>query len=364
MIPEVQRESWHERFPRLPSRSTPTSCRWRLPTAFPGARARTVSIVDAHSGTTGRARLRIDWEKPALAPPVLFGKLAPADPTQQQMVVATGMGKREARFYASVAPDVPVRVPAPYASMWTEDGSSYCMLTEDLAASGCSFPSWSDPEVGEVAGGMMDALAQLHAGFWESPRFSQDLAWIEPPLRSDFGPTLVKAAMEEHADTFPPAFLAMGELYVENTHEVDELLDEGASTLLHGDTHLGNLFVDDGEVGLLDWACTARGPGLRDVAYFLGNSVDSALRRKHEREWVARYLATLEAAGAPAAPFDEAFERYRRLVVTAWVAAAATLGAGNRMQSLDVGTRAVTRATVAISELESLELLRDELGLA
>ena len=331
---------------------------------FPGARARTVSVVDAHSGTTGRARLRVDWEEPASAPPALFAKLAPTDPIQQQMVVATGMGRREARFYAAVAPDVPVRVSAPYASAWTEDGSAYCMLTEDLAAAGCSFPSWQDPEVGEVAGGMMDSLARLHAGFWESPRFSQDLAWIEPPMRSDFGPLLVKAAMEEHADAFPPAFHAMGELYVENTHDLSELLDEGAQTLLHGDSHLGNLFVDDGEVGLLDWACTARGPGLRDVAYFLGNSVDSALRRKHEREWVARYLANLGAAGAPAAPFDEAFERYRRLAVTAWVAAAATLGAGSRMQSLEIGTRAVTRATAAIAELETLELLRDELGLA
>ena len=40
------------------------------------------------------------------------------------------------------------------------------------------------------------------------------------------------------------------------------------------------------------------------------------------------------------------------------------VGAGSRMQSLDIGLRSMRRATDAIIELETVDLLRDELGLA
>ena len=50
------------------------------------------------------------------------------------------------------------------------------------------------------------------------------------------------------------------------------LYREGECTLVHGDPHLGNLFVDSANgdrTGFLDWAMIARAPGIRDVAYVL-----------------------------------------------------------------------------------------------
>ena len=71
----------------------------------PGAIAHAVDVIDAHSGTTGRARLRISWHQDVGAPEAVFAKLAPTDPIQRQMVIFTGMGRREARFYAEAAQD-------------------------------------------------------------------------------------------------------------------------------------------------------------------------------------------------------------------------------------------------------------------
>jgi hypothetical protein len=358
--------------PATPDAITPALLSQMLSTRFPGAEAESVEIVDAHSGTTGRARLRVRWRSGADAPEAIFAKLAPTDPLQKQMVVATGMGRREARFYAELAERVPSRVAAPYCSEWSDDGSTYLMLIEDLAASGCSFPSWEPGRSGEedlsrTARGMMESLAELHAAFWQSPLFENELAWIEPPMRSALGPMLVTASLEQFAGEMPPVFRELGELYCEHVEPISDLLDEGPQTLLHGDAHLGNIFLDssDGErVGLLDWACTARGPGLRDVSYFLCNSTPTELRRREERALLGTYLEGLAKRGIDAPSQGDAFLQHRRLAVTSWVAATATAAVGDRMQPIAVGRRAMQRATDAALDLDTLSLLREELGIS
>jgi hypothetical protein len=349
-----------DEIPESPEEISPELLSRAFADLHPGAKARSVAIVDAHSGTTGRARLRVEWNDPEL-PEHVFAKLAPTDPMQREMVVGTGMGKREARFYAELAAEVPVRLARPYASRWNEDGSAYLMLMEDLAAAGCTFPRWSDAEVADHARGLMDSLAALHAHFWQSPILAAH-AWIEPPMRAGIGPLLVGSALEQFADERPPAFRELGELYIERVEALSDLLDEGPQTLLHGDSHLGNLFLDGDRVGLLDWACTARAPGLRDVSYFLCSSIPTELRRSEERSLLARYIEGLAKGGVTDAPtLEQAFEVYRLQAVCSWIAATATAAVGSRMQSIEVGQRSMQRATDAILDLETLELLRQTL---
>jgi hypothetical protein len=348
--------------PDSPAAISPADLSRAVGRRHPGAEAVAVEVVDAHSGTTGRARLRVTWKSEIGVPEAVFAKLAPSDPLQREMVLATGMGRRESQFYAELADYMPVRVATPYGSEWNEDGSAYLMLMEDLATSGCSFPTWKDAGVANIAGLMMDSLARLHAGFWESPRFGGDLGWIEAPMRAGVGPLLVQSALEQFADEMPAQFRALGELYIDQVEPLSDLLDSGPRTLIHGDPHLGNLFVDGQQVGMLDWACTARAPGLRDVAYFVCNSIPSELRREQERALLERYLAALSAAGAPSPSYDEAFDRYRRYAVCSWIAATATAATGNRMQPIEVGMRAMKRATEAIIDLDTTALLREELS--
>jgi Phosphotransferase enzyme family len=329
----------------------------------PGARASSVEIVDAHSGTTGRARLAVTWERGAL-PSAVFAKLAPTDPLQRAMAVETGMGAREARFYRELAGDVPVRVPRPICSRWTADRRAYVMLIEDLESAGCTFPDFESGGDLAVVRGAVEGLARLHAAFWESPRFERDLDWVEPPMHSPMGPRLVAMGVEAFGADQPAAFHDLAAVYTQHGDAVAGLLAAGPRTLVHGDPHLGNQFLDGETVGFLDWACVSRGPGLRDVAYFLCNSVDPELRRAHEEALVRRYLEVLAAGGAPAPAFDSAWHAYRCLVAAGWVAAVATYAVGSRMQSLEVGRRAVARANAAIADLRTVTRIRDQLGLA
>ena len=330
---------------------------------FPGAVAERIEVVDAHSGTTGRARLRVSWRPGSDAPEALFAKLAPTDPMQREMVVATGMGKREARVYAELAADLPVRVPAAIWADSNEDGSAYFMLIEDLAEAGCTFPSSAVEDGGAHARGMMDSLGSLHGTFWNSPRFGDDLDWVTAPMRGEIGPLLVGEAVKQFGERMPQDFLDLAELYIGHTDALNDLLDDGVPTLCHGDAHLGNTFVDAERVGLLDWACTARAPGFRDVAYYLCNSLSTPLRRELQAELLERYRLGLSAAGGDAPDIDTAWLNLRRYAMTSWVAATVTAAAGSRMQSVEIGLRAMERTTDAIIEFETPQLLRAELGL-
>jgi hypothetical protein len=348
--------------PDTPKAITPAWLSAVVHDVAPGARARSVEIVDAHSGTTGRALLAVTWESGPL-PRTLFAKLAPTDPLQRAMAVETGMGAREARFYRDLASDVPVRVPRPICSRWTADRRAYIMLIEDLAAAGCTFPDFASGGDLAIVRSAVEGLARLHAAFWESPRFDRDLDWVEPPMHSPMGPQLVASGVAAFGAEQPAAFHDLAAIYTRHGDAVAALLAAGPRTLLHGDPHLGNQFVDRGTVGFLDWACVSRGPGLRDVAYFLSNSVEPELRRTHEESLVRRYLEVLAAGGAPAPSFDSAWRAYRCLVAAGWIAAVATHAVGARMQSLEVGRRAVARANAAIADLGTATRIREELRL-
>ncbi|MGH0031166.1 MAG: phosphotransferase family protein [Myxococcota bacterium] len=334
-----------------------------LGTRFPGCRVRDVRVLDRHDGTTGRARLGLAYDDACGAPASVFVKLPPSDEGQRALVASTGMGRREARYYAELAGAAPVRVPACHHAASDEEGARYVMLLEDLEAAGCTFPGPDAPDAAQRARRVVTGHARLHAAFWESERFAGDLAWVEPPMRHEIGALLVQQSLAQFADTMPKAFAEIGALYVENHEAVCDLWEEGESTLVHGDSHLGNLFQDGDEVGFLDWAVLSRAPGIRDVAYYLSNSMPTDLRRAEERALLDLYREQLLAAGAPAPDADTLWRRYRRHVAYSWVAAATTAAMGEKWQPLSVTRPSLERTTAAVADLGTVDLFREELGL-
>ncbi|MEO2168924.1 MAG: aminoglycoside phosphotransferase family protein, partial [bacterium] len=314
------------------------------------ARARKIEVVDAHSGTTGRAQIRVDWQGMDTPAASLFVKLPPTNEISRQMVLATGMGRREARFYQHVAAAVPVRVPQPLFAQASDDGAEYIMLLEDLSVGGCTFPGAKHPDLINYAGSLMRSLGRLHAHYRTTGDAPAELAFIEGPMHNDWGRILVESALEQFASAMPAEFGELGRLYLDANEGFQAILEEGVPTLIHGDPHLGNLFVDGNEVGFLDWACACRSNGVRDVAYFSCNSLPTTMRREHEGELLALYRDSLAAGGVVLDAVDIR-EDYRRYAAYAWLAAVTTLAAGDRMQSIEVGRRATVRANTALCDL-------------
>lgn len=322
-------------------------------------------IIDAHSGTTGRARVGLEGDG---VPESVFVKLAPFDEDQRAFVRMTGLGLAEAHFYETIGNDLPVRSPRVFRAEADGDGD-FVMVLEDLVVSGCRFPERAEADEDERARSTVEELARLHAGFWESERFDGDLAWL--PDHGGFGDmdaetaaaasgAYVRQAFEPFADEMPTAFREVGELYAERTPEILDLWNEGERTLVHGDCHIGNLFVDDGRTGFYDWALLSRSPGVRDVAYTCCYSMSPDARRALEHDLLDHYLAVLHAEGVRLDPAT-AWVQYRRFAVFAWVSATTTAAMGTKWQREELSRGAMERTTAAVEDLDSVGALRERL---
>ena len=340
---------------------TPAWLRTVLGPDFADGEIAKVEVLDQHSGTTGRARLRLVYAPGAAGPETIFVKLPPFGEEQRRLVARTDMGRKEARFYAQLAAETPVRAPRPYFAAHGQDPGEYLMLLEDLEAAGCTFTRDAAAYARDHGQQVVESLARLHAHFWEDPRFEGELSWLAPPMRGKLGATLVDAAREQFTGDMPPVFAELCTLYRDHHEAVSDAWEEGASTMVHGDIHAGNQFVDGDRVGFYDWAVISRSPGVRDLGIFLCNSCPPALQREEGERWLRRYLEILVEAGVDAPAFEDLWLRYRRAVLYGWVAATTTAAVGDRWQPLSVSVPAMRRATEICSDLGTLDALREVL---
>ncbi len=324
----------------------------------------TADVLDRSSGTTGRAHVRLTGA--ADVPPTVFVKLAPFDEHQREFVTSVGMGVAEAVFYRDLAAETPVRIP----DVWfaDTDDDRYVMVLEDLVASGCRFPHPKDDDIAWRARDIVENMAVLHGHFWESPRFDEggDLAWLAPKTTgaAGGGAKFVKMAVESVGSQLPDEFHRLADIYLARNDDIVQLWNSGPRTFVHGDPHMGNLFVDtrhENHTGFLDWAMIGRSPGLRDVAYILCNSIPAAVRAADERALVERYCELLAEQGITL-DTDEAFEQYRLFAVYSWVSATSTAGMGSKWQPLHIGLGGTKRATEACTQLGCVDLLEHLLG--
>jgi Ecdysteroid kinase-like family len=271
-----------------------------------------VTVLDHASATNQRVRLGLTYATAGEGPTSLFVKLASPDPAHREMIGASAMGEREARFYVDVAPTVDLRVPRSYYAASADDGS-FALLLEDLATGGCAFSDGSWGVTADAAAGALEELARFHARFADPAVRAKVAPWLAAvqPQHGDFVAQLMRNVLDEHADEVSPAYLAAGDFYVEHHDRLGELWESGPQTYIHGDTHIGNVFLDGGRVGFLDWGLSRVSTPLRDASYFLTMAVDPEERRKSERELLRLYLDALRAAGGADIAFDEAWSVHR-----------------------------------------------------
>ncbi|MDX1733024.1 MAG: phosphotransferase [Halioglobus sp.] len=324
------------------------------------APVRSCRVADAHAGTTGRAVLELEYEGNTDLPPRLFVKLPPDDEMQRLFVTSAGMGRREALFYDLLSTEVPVRVPRSYFAASDDAGEHYIMLLEHLEDSGCTFNNASHFHSLDYVRSVLAAFARLHAAYWESPRFDTDLDWIDPPMQHEIAVQLVDSALQQHGADMPPVFTQMARLYLAQADGIHALWRRGPQTLIHGDVHDGNLFMDHGEPGFLDWAVLARGPAMRDVGYFLAGTLEED-ERGALPDLLAYYASELVAAGATPPSAQDMWRQLQWHAAYVWVGATVTLAMGDAWQPVNYVMSSLQRLHGAMETLSSVEAIRAEL---
>lgn len=322
-----------------------------------------VEVLDAHSGTTGRARIGLTGSSDV--PGSVFVKLQPFSDEQRTFLRKVGLGVAEARLYEAVGNELPVRIPQVWHSACDPADGSFVMVLEDLTASGCRFPAQGDPDMLDVAASLMDELALLHATYR-----GRDLSWLTPPDGMRRKPSdgemaarrtyFIQLALDKFGDEMGPAFRALAEFYIARSGDVIGLFGEGEHTLIHGDDHSGNLFVDSRRTGFYDWAVASRAPGIRDVAYFLCNSLSVEARRAEQDSLLARYRSGLAAKGWTLDD-ETVAQQYRLFSIYSWIAAVSTAAMGSQWQPFEVAHAAMVTTTQAIDDLDVVGLLNERL---
>ncbi len=346
--------------PALPTEPAEITPAW-LSEAL-GVGVASVEVLEIRHGTNSNARLRIDGDLPE----TLFLKLPPLDAARREAVNRTGMGRREALFYASLASRVPMRVPRPFLARFDEASGAFLLLVEDLEATGCRLPDLVAGLGFEQAAGAMRDFAALHVRYEDPARRAREAAWVEPmPAGSDFGTTLLQLGLDHHRERLSDAFAELAQLYIGRQAELEAAWERGGETVLQGDGHIGNLFLDGERVGFFDWGLIQLGPPLRDVGYFLCMALSPELRRRHERELIERYLeARREAGGAPI-DFEDAWLQHR--VQASYTVPAScplvTFPEGQPPGQERFAAAFLERAERAIEELEARDALRRVAGI-
>jgi hypothetical protein len=279
---------------------------------FPGTRVCEVDVLEIHHGTNSNARLGVSYEGASSLPATYFLKMLPLDPERRETINKTGMGRRETLFYRNLADSVSMRVPRPYVAQLDESDGSFVLLLEDLEPTACRL---ADPVTGisvEQARNAMRDYAELHIRFEDESRRKREAGWVEPMgSDSDMGIWMLQFGLDNHRDKLRDGFAEMAQLYIDHRPQLDEIWSRGPVTVLQGDSHVGNLFLDAERVGFLDWGLIQLGTPMRDVGYFITMALSPENRRAHERDLIKHYLkARLEVGGQPF-EFDEAWLLHR-----------------------------------------------------
>jgi hypothetical protein len=319
-----------------------------------------VEVLDHAFATNQRARIGLEYPTPGAGPASLFVKLAPSDPAHRQMIGATGMGERETQFFADVSGTVDLLVPGcPFAA---SEGDLFVLLLEDLTTRDCRFFPEMTGVRADAAAVALEDLARFHARFESEAERDKVAPWLRTPSRrmSEATAGLMRMVLDANAERLSPTYTAIGELYEQHHAWFDEMWHAGPPTYIHGDLHVGNVYLDAAHgaarVGFVDWGLSRTSTHLRDVSYFLTMSVDVEDRRAHERELIQGYLDALRAAGGHDYSLDDAWTAHRLqasyTVVATFLAYMPSYASGD---GVALGDNLLMRANAAIEDLEVVD---------
>jgi hypothetical protein len=328
---------------------------------YAGVRVARVEVSERVELTNHHALLRITYDASAGAPEAMFCKFLPSDPGLRAAVAGTGMGPREARFYNQLASALSLRTPVPYVSRHDDRDGSFVLVLEDLVAAGCTIPDGVAGVTPEAAAVALEDLARLHLRFADASRRKAEASWVPPPMHDpSYGSALLKVGLDLHRDRLTPEFAQIAQCYIDAPDAMHVLWQEGPTTVIHGDPHIGNLFDDHGRTGFLDWGIISTGTPLRDVSYFLNLALAIADRRRNEEALLRHYLDVWNASAASPIGFDDAWRSHR--IQTAYTVLACcqivTFPENTTERQRIFSEAFLARAAAAIADLDSFSALK------
>jgi len=306
---------------RLPLELDGISAEW-LETALsgyaPGVQVRGFEAVDMIRTTCTKLRLKLDLadnRKDAPIPETVILK-GGFEPHSRAM---SNMHFTETHSYSTLMPMFGMRTPDVYFSQWDEEAKQGIVIMEDLVARGVEFCKPTNPQGFDQIARRLEELARLHAGTWGSPELEPGGKWGWLSDTAEHFLDFMGQFLEEDVwNSFieSPRGAAVARPFLDR-HWMREAMERTAvfsrglpRCACHGDTHLGNLYIDtDGTPGFFD-CISYKAPGMYEVTYHLACALDLSDRARLERPLIQHYLNALRENGVDPPSFDEAMAQY------------------------------------------------------
>lgn len=317
-----------------------------------------VQNVPAVSSNCQNLTFSLQQSGPRVLPDSVFVKVPMESMATRWFLSVINSWKLESHFFRHVARDVPLRTPVTYATHW--QGTRFFLVQENLRDDPAvelftnidmhEGPSLSDVRL------CLDAFARLHARHYGLPARER-----EQLLPLDFHPFLspsmgvvsqalnrlaLAPCMKKQPGVIPQD---IADAYRATLANWDALLRHwfsGPLSLLHGDSHLGNFFRSGAEMGMLDWQAAHWGKGIRDVQYFLIDSLHAQVLAANEQDLVAYYVERRAHYGE-AVDVNVTWQEYRSFTFHTLMTIVVCIGFGALNEEQDLLMREILHRAVA-----------------
>lgn len=313
-------------------------------------------------------RCRLTYQEPnPSAPESVIVKLASPIPKSHRTGRLVKVYQREYDYYGRIAPNAPIRSPHLFYGDFDRRRHRLALVLEDLRGM-----ATADQVQGASAAQALTAvrnIARMHGHFWNRTDC--------PPLVGAFDATRpgtkrlaqlaylanLPASLRNLEHLLPEWAPTLAESFGARMLTFGDDMAAGSRTFVHGDFRLDNMLFgpegDDDGFAVVDWQVSGIGSGLYDVAYFLGGSVPTDIRREIEREALEEYHHIVSSMGVKDFTVDECWRRYRQAALSLFlivVIAGGGVELGDRRGRLLFETIA-RRSLAAIEDLSAAEFL-------
>lgn len=295
-----------------------------------------ISVNALGTGQMSEAyRVTLDYENNSGQQlPSTFVVKIQSDNESSRQIGKAGFYLREVKFYQSYSEHLNGIVPKCYYAAIDDTSQSFTLVLEDMSPAeqgdqlqGCNL---------EEAKVVITSLAKVHALTWGDSKLD-NLYWLADTSASrskewiyNLNGNLFKTRWEQFCVRFNGKLndddFLIGKQLVQN---FDRYMTGTTSEmcLAHGDLRSDNLlFYTTNELTkatIVDWQVAGLAPGAKDLAYFMGTSLPTELRRKHEEQLLQLYLTTLKSLGISNYSLDQLHNDYRFYSFSGFVMAVA-----------------------------------------
>jgi hypothetical protein len=311
------------RLPRSPEEISAAWLEQSLQDHIPGARIHSARLDDTWQGTATKYRVAIEANDVARAAG-LPDSLVVKGRFQPDLQIIEEVYAAEVMFYRDLQPRLGIHTPRAFHAESDHEAGQHLVVLEDLNCRNVHFCRVVDPISHAQTAAFLDNMAKYHAIFWNSPELEPGGAFGHLFFWDAISPGPEGAHGRKQLENFDfytqlPRGIGLPRRFRDRDRmaaaiaKLNEFGRQGDMTLLHGDHHLGNLYIDaEGNPGVLDWQSPAKGHWSHDLTYFLISAMDIEDRKRGDKALIAYYLSRLAYYGVANPPsFEAAMEAFR-----------------------------------------------------